>query len=93
MPAVLDTHAAVAELRALLTELPLDVDQRESVSQNLGSLPAHEAEAMLQDLRETLSGLNETLEEIEGMIASSDIHITLDSTTARIFSQSLSQPA
>ena len=66
-----DKVSAAQELRDLLPQLPLDADQRASVSHNLDFVDEAEVQAVLQELRRSFSSLHATFEELDSMRTSS----------------------
>lgn len=93
MPMTLHTAGTVEELRALLIHLPLDAEQRDSVSGNLDLLEVNEAGDLLENLQGTLASLTQTTQEIEGLLAALDVQVTRDTAPAMAFEMSLCDPA
>lgn len=80
-----DKVSAVQGLRDLLPQLPLDADQRASVSHNLDFVDEAEVHAVLQELRRSFSSLHATFEELDSMRTSSTVEMISDPIPAQAY--------
>jgi hypothetical protein len=83
-----DKVSAVQGLRDLLPQLPLDADQRASVSHNLDFVDEAEVHAVLQELRRSFSSLHATFAELDSMRTSSTVEIISDPIPAQAYQSS-----
>jgi hypothetical protein len=83
-----DKVSPVQALRDLLPQLPLDADQRASVSHNLDFVDPAEVARVVRDLRRSFSSLQSTFEELESVRSSSAVEIIPDPTPAQAYALS-----
>jgi|GEM_PF-4663666 len=69
MPLKTGTAGTLEKLREILTQLPLDAEQRDTVSINLASLNEERAASLLKGLTGTLERLSQTVREVQKMMA------------------------
>jgi hypothetical protein len=80
-----DKVGSVQALRDLLPQLPLDADQRATVSHNLDFVDEAEVHAVLQELRRSFSSLHDTFEELNSIRTSSSVEIIADPIPAQVY--------
>jgi hypothetical protein len=85
-------YNALAELKGLLAEYPMDDEQRASILANAKALPEGQVRAMIQRMRTTLERLETGLAELKKLLPfEKGVEFTADTTVAA--SYEISVPA
>jgi hypothetical protein len=85
MPDREENPTSIEALRQLLPQLPLDADQRASVSHNLDFVDEAVVDSVLHELRSSLGALQNTVQELESMMAPATVEVVHDPIPAEVY--------